>query len=85
MSLPPTPNRTNETAERLEQEAMDNGHDIGKGFIEADVLGTPFLRMECRACHEVAYLWPDGSGVLPMNPGRCRGRVKRPDLGKEGQ
>lgn len=74
MSLPPISTGLEETAERLEREALDNGHDIGEGFEPAEVLGIlGFLRLECRRCHEVAYIGPGADQVNPMNPGRCRG------------
>lgn len=85
MSLPPPSTGLDEIAERLEREALDNGHDIGEGFEPAtvmeDTIPTPgHLRMECRRCHEVAYITPWG-GVNPMNPGRCKGRTVAPELG----
>ena len=84
MSLSPVATGLDQIAERLEREALDNGHDIGEGFEPAEVIDVPgFLRMECRACHEVAYIGPGPDQVNPMNPGKCRGRVVISDLTKE--
>jgi len=80
MSLPPEPDSVQEILEDMETQAKEEGHDIGEGFVMAKVLGSDFHRMECQHCHDVAYVWPDGSGKSPMNPGQCRSKAIVPDL-----
>ncbi len=60
-----------EILERLEREALDRGHDIAEGFVSSDVLGIEYQRMECRSCHQAAYVDPRKGGILPMHERRC--------------
>ena len=59
----------------LEKQALENNHNIGKGFYDAILAGkVPMLRMDCQDCDFFVVVDPTFGKHIQSKSGPCTGR-----------
>jgi hypothetical protein len=60
----------------IEHQAQQDGHVIGKGFVDAFLLKIKMLRMDCQICDYFVIIDPKTGKHIQSSTGRCPGTSK---------